>query len=412
MVVGLVNELCRLKIMLLYLLSKKGLTSTMELRHYFKEVNRLEETVSKQNYFKRLQQLNPKVFRVLNRDYISHFYYGDEAVKWGEYLVFTIDGSKMEIPNSKENLNTYGGGLNQYGQSVARASFSGLYDVYNNFLLDIVISHNNSSEIESAKLHILALKEILGSRPVLLIFDRSYPSLEFIDFLEQSGVKYLMRLSSNDYCSEISCMPCSDGEVELLHSKSRLGHISKKYPTRSAELLKRSSTNTRIIKTIFKKDKDVILMTNIKDCSANAIEDLYLKRWSIESKYHTLKNKLKFESISGKASIYVEQDFWVHTLVFNIIQDIITRAEFELSKKSKDKEYKYKVRINENIAIGMFKEQFIQLMLIEDIGRKYALFENLISDIERNILPIRKLKGSSRKWNGCNKYKCNQKPSF
>jgi hypothetical protein len=39
-----------------------------------------------------------------------------------------------------------------------------------------------------------ALKEIVGDCPALIMFDRNYASLEFVDFLEESGVKYLIRL--------------------------------------------------------------------------------------------------------------------------------------------------------------------------------------------------------------------------
>jgi len=70
------------------------------------------------------------------------------------------------------------------------------------------------------------------------------------------------------------------------------------------------------------------------------------------------------------------------------------------------------MRINENIAIGLFKEQFIRLMLEEDDQRKNERFIRLKTDMERNIVPVRRLKGRNRKWNYFNKNKCNQKPSL
>jgi hypothetical protein len=70
------------------------------------------------------------------------------------------------------------------------------------------------------------------------------------------------------------------------------------------------------------------------------------------------------------------------------------------------------VRINENIAIGLFKEQFVRLMLEEDDTRRDDLFRRLMADMEKNIVPVRTLKSTKRKWNYFNKYKCNQKPSF
>jgi hypothetical protein len=46
----------------------------------------------------------------------------------------------------------------------------------------------------------------------------------------------------------------------------------------------------------------------------------------IGKKNHTLKNKMRVESVTGKASVYVEQDFRAQALVFNMTQDLITGA--------------------------------------------------------------------------------------
>jgi hypothetical protein len=53
--------------MLCCILAKKGLTATMELRQYFQAARGGEEAVSKQDYLRQRQHLNPTVFRALNR---------------------------------------------------------------------------------------------------------------------------------------------------------------------------------------------------------------------------------------------------------------------------------------------------------------------------------------------------------
>jgi hypothetical protein len=60
--------------------------------------------------------------------------------------------------------------------------------------------HYRSSEIQDTKAHIGALKEIVGEQPVVIMFDRNYASLEFVDFLEKSGVNYLIRLHKGHRC--------------------------------------------------------------------------------------------------------------------------------------------------------------------------------------------------------------------
>ena len=139
-------------------LAKKGLSATMEIRQYFQAAGKVEQTVSKQDYFKQRQKLNPEVFRILNRNYLSRFYGGQETKEWHGYLVMAVDGSRAEIPNSEENRQVYGESINKYGKQVARANISALHDVFNRFILDIGIHHYRDSEIEEAREHIGVLK--------------------------------------------------------------------------------------------------------------------------------------------------------------------------------------------------------------------------------------------------------------
>jgi len=393
-------------------LGKKGLSTTMEVRHYFQAMEKAEQTVSKQDYLRRRQKLNPEVFKLLNKNYIKRFYSGQEAVRWQGYLVMAIDGSRAEIPNSKENRQVYGESVNKYGNAAVRTNLSVMHDVFNRFLLDIGTHHYRSSEKEDAKAHIEALKEIVGERPVLIMFDRNYESLEFMDFLEQKGIKYLIRLHKGHYKAERAQMHGDDEEVELVYTSDRMGHLRAKSPERARELVKQKSIRVRIIKTKIVNGEEAAFITNMREGTTAEILGLYRRRWVIEQKYHTLKNKLKFESVTGKASIYVEQDFWAQTLVFNMVQDLITAAECRAVIKAKKKRLKYEIRINENIAIGLFKEKFIRLMVEENDSLKDEMFRQLTADMERNIVPIRTLKSAPRKWKYCNKYKCNQKPSF
>jgi hypothetical protein len=87
----------------------KGLTEEMELKHWFSQKEKEEEQISKQGYFQQRKKLNPEVFRKLNRAYLKDFYSSEEEVRtWNGYVVFAIDGTKAEIPNSEENRKTFG----------------------------------------------------------------------------------------------------------------------------------------------------------------------------------------------------------------------------------------------------------------------------------------------------------------
>jgi len=398
--------------MLICILAKKGLSAVMEIRKFFQAAGKMEQSVSKQDYLKQRKKLNPEVFKLLNSDYLKQFYRGQEAKGWRGYLVLAEDGSRAEIPDSAENRKTYGENGNQHGETVSRANINTLYDVENRFILDVGIHRVDSSELTEAKEQIECLKETIGERKALVLFDRLYGSLEFINFLEEHGVKYIIRLQAGRYKAEVSGMRRKDEWVVLKHTGDRMKKLENTTAKRKQELAEKGHTLVRMVRMRFADEEQGILLTNLKEGSASEIQGLYRRRWKIEQKFHTLKNKMKFESVTGKASIYVQQDFWAQMLVFNIVQDLITAAQRRAVREAKKNKFLYEMRINENIAIGLFKEQFIRLMMTEDDQMKGALFKQLIADMEQYIVPVRKLKSSPRKWKRMNKYKCNQKPSF
>lgn len=403
-----------LKDMLLCCLSKKGLTTTFELRNYFKDKGNMSMQLSVQGYLQQRKRLNPEIFPYLNRKYLMDFYHSNEPRLWNGYLLIAIDGSKAEVPNSKENRETFGNSGNQHSKTgQVRALVSGMYDVLNHFYLDIEVEHISTSENELAKRNIKHLKEMGTKQPVLAIFDRGYPSIEFIDFLQKEGIHYLIRLSSNDYKEERKQMPSADNNVILKHSAARLQKIRKKHPERYEHMKNKGETLVRISKSTLPSGNELALMTNLPDTiTTKELADLYYQRWEIEKKYHTLKNKMKFESVTGKASVYVYQDFWAQVLVHNMVQDIRNSADEETAAAGRENGNKYPMHTNENMAIGLFKESMLKILLEPEEKNRIKKLNELQKEMERYVLPIRELPGKERRKNISNKYKNNQKSSF
>lgn len=403
-----------LKDMLLCCLSKKGLTTAFELRNYFKDKGELSMPLSVQGYLQQRKRLNPKIFPYLNRRYLMDFYHSDEPRLWNGYLLAAIDGSKAEVPNSKENRETFGNSGNQHSpKGQVRALVSGMYDILNHFYLDIEIEHISVSENELAKRNLTHLREMGIRQPVLAVFDRGYPSIEFIDFLEMEGIHYLIRLSSNDYKSEREQMQSADDRVHLKHTSSRLQKIRKKHPERYEHLKKKGETIVRISRAMLPSGNELALMTDLPDTiTREELADLYYQRWEIEKKYHTLKNKMKFECVTGKASMYVYQDFWAQVLVYNMVQDIRNSADEKTARAGLENGMKYPMHTNENMAIGLFKEAMLKILLEAEEKKRLQKLEELQEEMERYVLPIRDLPSKERSKNISNKYKNNQKSSF
>ena len=84
-----------------------------------------------------------------------------------------IDVSKAEASNSKENIERFGKSNNQHTQvGQIWDLVSGMYDVLNQYYLDIEIEHISISENELAKQNLSHLKEMKLKQTMLIIFDR------------------------------------------------------------------------------------------------------------------------------------------------------------------------------------------------------------------------------------------------
>lgn len=277
-------------------------------------------------------------------------------------MLIAIDGSKAEVPNSKDNREAFGNSGNQRsGKGPVRTLVSGTYDILNHFYLDIEIEHISISEIELAKRNLKQVRKIGIRKPVLTVFDRGYPSLEFIDFLETEGIHYLIRLSSNDYMEE------------------------------RKQMQKKGKTLVRISKSTFFSGDELVLMIVLPDTiTAEELVDLYYQR-------------MKFESVTGKATRYVYQDFEAQVLVYNLVQDIRNSADEETAASGRENRNKYPMHTNENVVIGLFKETMLKILLEPEEKKRIKKLGELQEEMERYVLPIRELPGKERRKNISNK---------
>lgn len=94
--------------------------------------------------------------------------------------------------------------------------------------------------------------------------------------------------------------------------------------------------------------------------------------------------------------------------MYNQIQDILYTGR-KIKKSSKGNEYK----INEGKAIGIFKEKYIKIMLINSPKEAMKEFDKLEKEIEKYTSRIRKdRKSNKREWKASNKYRTNYKTNF
>ncbi|MGL5084230.1 MAG: transposase, partial [Clostridium sp.] len=213
----------------------------------------------------------------------------------------------------------------------------------------------------------------LGTCNDLILFDRGYPSREFISFIEDINIKYLMRVST----AFLKVVVNAPGADQIVESKYK------------NKLLK-----MRVLKFKLNSGVTEILITNIfdKDGESFTVEDfkkLYFKRWGIEVKYNEIKNKLQIENFTGKTSISIEQDFYATIYLTNMVALSKKDANKIIEEKNKDKNLKYEYKVNTNILIGKLKNSLILMIIEKKTRKRKKILKQITVEISRNTVPIR-----------------------
>lgn len=379
------------KSIVLFILNFVKKSLQLELDDFFTKVKGSDVNVSKQAFSQARQKISPKAFIKMSDEIIRWFYRDTDFKKYRGYRLLSIDGMVLELNNTDSLRKEFGYVKNQSTQ-VARARSSGLYDVENDMVLACKIGKYGSSERAFAEEMIEHLCE-LGSSNDLILFDRGYPSREFIQFLDEKNIKYLMRVSTA-FLNVVINAPKEDQIIEV------------KYKGKSIKM--------RVLKFDLDSGEKEILISNIFEESFTVADfkKLYFKRWGIEVKYNELKNKLQIENFTGETPIAIEQDFYATLYLSNMAALAKKDANIKIEAENSKKNLKYEYKVNTNILIGKLKDSLILMMLEERPRKRSKMLRQIISELSRNIIPIRPERKFERKKGKCekaNKYSLNKK---
>lgn len=375
-----------------YILNKKGLSTNMEINNFYDDINE-DENISNQSLLDQRLKLNPDVFRLLNNDYLKLFYQEnkDEVKLYRGYLLKAIDGSDFEIPNTKEAKKVYGSvgtKVKDKDDTIARATVSSSFDILNKYIIEGFILSYRASENKSALEHIKHDQEITTNYKSIYIMDRGYISIELMLYCLKNNHKFLIRLDSIAYKKERDKIKTKDEYINLEYHNNRLKR--RHYQSEEIRLYAKEikSSKLRVVTHTLDTGEIEQLITNLDtdEFTYEDIVELYNKRWGIETLYYSLKWKLKTEKFTSSFKVIIEQDFFSSVLVYNMIQSMIKEAEEKIEKKK----YKHEMTINENIAVSLFKNKMIKIMLEEDKNKRLKMYDKLIEKMSKYKIPIRK----------------------
>ncbi|GAB1858748.1 IS4 family transposase [Flavobacteriaceae bacterium MHTCC 0001] len=388
-------------LILLFMLNMLRKSLAIEIDNFFNFLGKKAGSgskFSKSAFVQARKKIKPEVFKHLSQTLVNEFYSDNEAAikTWKGFRLLAIDGSRITLPITKELKAYYGETKNQSSTGVVQARCSVLYDVENNYVLDGILAPLKVGERELALQHLLYCKK--GD---LLIYDRGYPSYDFIHQHIEKGLDYLIRVKVN--FSQVTSDFCK--------SKKR-SQIVSIYPGKNTKISdkpynRKTPIKLRLIRIELPKGGVEILMTSLLDIttySTKSFKTLYNKRWGVETFYDELKNKLKVEHFSGYSNQSILQDFYAALFVSNIQTLIQSDLEQELEQHNKQRKYNYKV--NTNLSYGFLKNRILELFFSDNPMEK--TFEQLKELFLKHQVPIRPNRSYNR---SSGKYRSRIKPS-
>ena len=119
-----------------------------------------------------------------------------ERKKWHGLHIFAIDGSKLELPNSKELFDDFGEMFNTHKPSerFAQAMVSVVYDVLDDYIVHASISRFLAPERSAAVIHLQNLEALGIYKDSVVVFDRGYFSEKMFRYCVSHGHCCVMRL--------------------------------------------------------------------------------------------------------------------------------------------------------------------------------------------------------------------------
>jgi hypothetical protein len=234
--------------------------------------------------------------------------------------------------------------------------------------VDAAIGKAGSSERDFALQHMKKLLDIKRTEKKLLIFDRGYPSADFIRELESDGLHYLMRVRRK-WNLEVDEVSSRDSVIEIK--------------------LNETTTKLRVVKFQLPSGEIETLISNIFELDFEEFPKLYFKRWPVETKYDALKNKLELENFTGYTENVILQDFWATMYLSNMTAIAREEANAEIRKERESKGNRYEYVSNLSQVIATLREYLARACFAKSAEEQQNYLNFIMVAIKRSVVPVR-----------------------
>lgn len=341
---------------------------------------------TKSAFVQKRMKINPEVFKHLSEVIVENTYVESNTTinTFEGFRLLAVDGSKVTLPYTEDLKKEFGESKNQTNTSVVQGRVSVLYDLLNRIALDSILEKLEIGE------RALALKHnFRWEKNDLIIYDRGYPSYDFIYEHIIKNVGFVMRASTTQSKRVISFV--SSGKKSLVVDM----FPPKNLCIKDKQYNRNTSIKVRLVRVDLPNGEIEVLMTSLLDSQKYPLKrfkELYFLRWGVETYYDELKNKIKLEYFTGYSKMSVLQDFFCAVFISNLQSIIVNDLHEELELKNQTTKLDYK--INANLTYGFLKNRVLELLFKE--GVLEDVFLELQTLFLKNTVPIRPNRSNPR----------------
>ncbi|WP_143156307.1 IS4 family transposase [Desulfacinum infernum] len=255
------------------------------------------------------------------------FYPRHPSYLWHSMSVIAFDGSKYDLPATEEMRSEFDpkSGLQHEGRGhCPQCLVTTAYDVFRRLPIARSVVSIHGSEREQAR-------DLLPFVPsgCVLLFDRGYPSFDFISYLRDNYDGYfLFRCPAEGTFPAVEAFVRSGRQEDYICITPSNNYL-KGLSTRQRK--KAGVIQLRMIRLVSPEGKISVLLTNLLHKAGfpkEEIIELYFRRWAIEDHYRSEKVVLEIEKFHGKTPNSIRQELFAV-----VIMSVIARTLMVITSK-------------------------------------------------------------------------------
>jgi hypothetical protein len=173
---------------------------------------------------------------------------------------------------------------------------------------------------------------------------------------EKNNINFAVRCSASSF-REARKMLKGTGKdsqiVELTPHPSKLKEIR--------ELGLPEMIKVRFVRVTLETGEYEVIVTSLLDevfCPTEDFEEIYYKRWGVETYYDILKTRLNLENFTGQTAESVYQDFYA-TVYLTGLESMLTA---DTDKQLRAKDTKHPQKVNRSVSFNAIKNEALDIL--------------------------------------------------